>query len=131
MLDRGDDRDIDFKNLRRLVAAWEGTSLFSKIMNARKDHRRDQTVISGEKQAVVLIKFGHENMKIDLTSGRRARNEVFEKRLNQFTELMDLVVRQDDVKCEVKEYFKTYSSLHLVTARGDGSKPTCSCLGHF
>ena len=53
-LDREDDWDMDFKNLRRLVAAWEGTSLFSKIMNARKDHRRDQTIVSRGKRIVVL-----------------------------------------------------------------------------
>ena len=30
-------------------------------------------------------------------------------------ELMDLEVRQEDVRCEAKEFFKTYSSFHLVT----------------
>ena len=58
VLDREDARDVDFKNLRRLVAAWEGTTLVSKIMTARKDQRRDQTILSGARRIVMLSKFG-------------------------------------------------------------------------
>ena len=70
-------------------------------------------------------------MKIDLTCGRRAKSEVLERRFNQFMALMELGVRPEDVKCEVKVLFKTFSSFHLVTARGDGSKAACSCPGYF
>ena len=64
---------MDFKSLRRIIAASEGSTLYSRIMTAWKDQRMSQTILSGERRVVMLSKFGRENMKIDLASGRRAR----------------------------------------------------------
>ena len=118
---------MDFQNLRRVIAACEGLTLYTRIMTAWKDQRRAQTILSGARRVVMLSKYGQENMKIDLASGRRAKNEELETRLNRYMDLMDLEVRPEEVKCEAKSSFKTCSSFHLVTARGDGSKSTCSC----
>ena len=41
----------------------------------------------------MLSKFGQEILKIDLASGRRAKNEEMEERLNCYMELMKLEVR--------------------------------------
>ena len=101
-MDREDARDTDFENLRRLIAACEGSTLYSRIMTALKDQLRVQTILSGARGVVMLSKFGRDNMKIDLASGRRAKNEVLEERLNQYMDLMDLEVRPEDVKCEAK-----------------------------
>ena len=45
--------------------------------------------------------------KIDLGSGRRAKIEEMEERLNRYMELMKLDVRPKDVKCDPKAFFKT------------------------
>ena len=45
-----------------------------------------------------------------------------EMRMNRYMELMKLDVRPEDVKCDAKTLFKTYTSFHLVAARCDGSK---------
>ena len=51
---RRGDGDMDFKNLRRLIAACEGLTLYSRITTARKDQRKPQTILSGERRAVML-----------------------------------------------------------------------------
>ena len=66
-----DAGDIDFKNLRRIVVGCDGLKLYSRITCARKDQRKSQTILSGERRIIMLSKFGQENMKIDLVSGRR------------------------------------------------------------
>ena len=40
--------NMDFKNLRRLVAAAEGSTLYSKLINLWKDQRAAQTILKGE-----------------------------------------------------------------------------------
>ena len=40
------------------------------------------------------------------------------------------MVRPEEGKCDVKAFFKTYATFHLVTARGDGSKTFCTCPGY-
>ena len=70
-------------------------------------------------------------MKIDLVSAWRAKKEQMEERLNRYMDLMKLEVRLEDVKCDTKAFFKTCTSFHLVTARGDGSKSTCLCPGCY
>ena len=40
-----------------------------------------------------------------------------EQRMKRFMDLMNMEVRPEDVTCEEKVFFKTYSSFHLVTAR--------------
>ena len=62
--------DLDFKDVRRLVAVADGSSLYAKLVNLRKDHRGMQTILKGGRQIVMLSKFGGENMKVDLESGR-------------------------------------------------------------
>ena len=64
--------DMDFKNLRRIVASCEGSKLYSKLMNGRKDQRSAQKILKGERRIVMLSKFGQVNMMIDLENGRRA-----------------------------------------------------------
>ena len=108
--------DLDFKNLRRIIATCEGLTLYSRITTARKNQRKLQTILSGERRVVMLSKFGQDNMKIDLASGRRAKNEEMEEQLNRYMELMDLEVRPEDVKCDA--FFKTHASFHFVAARG-------------
>ena len=76
--------DMDFKSLRWIVVACEGATLYSRIMNARKDQRKSQTILNGERRVVMLSKFGRENMKIDLKNGRRAKNEELEARMNRY-----------------------------------------------
>ena len=107
----GDARDMDCRNLRRLIAASEGLTIYSRIVAARKvqQRSRSQTTLSGARHIVMLSKRGQENMRIDLASGRRAKNEEFEERLNRYMDLMDLEARPEDVKCEAKAFFKTYS----------------------
>ena len=100
--DRDDARDTDFKNLGGIIAVCEGLTLYSRIMTAQKDQLRSQMILSGERRVVMLSKFGRDNMKIDLASGRSAKNEVLEERLNIFMDLMDLEARPGDVKCEAK-----------------------------
>ena len=63
----------------------------------------------------MLSKFGEENMKNDLETGRRAKSAELEERLKRYMELMDKKVKQEDVTCDAKLFFKTYSSFHLVT----------------
>ena len=96
-------------------------------MNARKDQRKSHTILSGERRVVVLSKFGRENMKIDLENGRTAKSEELEVRMNRFMGWMKPTVRPEELKFDVKAFFKTYASFHLVTARGDGSKSICPC----
>ena len=122
--------DLDFKNLRRLVAVAEGSTLYSKLVNLRKDQRAAQTILKGKRQIVMLSRFGQESMKIELESGRRAKNAKKEERLKRFMELMNTEVKPEDLKCESKLFFKTYASFHLVTAR-DGVKATCSCPTYY
>ena len=50
--------------------------------------------------------------------------------MKRYVELMKTEVKLEDVTCAAKEFFKTYSSFHLVTAR-DGAKSTCSCTGYY
>ena len=64
-------------------------------------------------------------MMIELETGRRAKSAEMEGRLKGYMELMDKEVKPEDVKCDAKLFFKTYSSFHLVTVR-DGVKATCS-----
>ena len=66
--------DTDFRNVRRLVAAAEGLSLYSRLTKLRDDHRGVQTILKGDRQIIMLSKFGKENLKIDLNVGRRAKN---------------------------------------------------------
>ena len=77
-----DTSDIGFKNLRRLIANCDGLTLYSRFMSIRKEQRASQSVINGPRRIVMLSKFGEENMKIDLESGRRAKNALMEERLN-------------------------------------------------
>ena len=39
--------DTDIKNVRRLVVAAEGLSLYSRLVNLQKDHRGIQTILKG------------------------------------------------------------------------------------
>ena len=70
-------------------------------------------------------------MKINLVSGRRAKNDEMEERLNRYMDLMKLEVGPEDVNCLLNVFFKTCASFHLVTARGNGSKSTFSCPGYY
>ena len=78
----------------------------------------------------MLSKWGEENMKIDLETGRRVRSSEMEERLKIYLQLMDEEVKPEDVKCVAKLFFKSYSSFHLVTAF-DGVKARCSCLAYY
>ena len=71
--------DTDFKNVRRLVAAAEGVSLYSKIITLRSDHRGGQTILTGNRQVIMFSKFCEENLKIDLNIGRRVKNVELEQ----------------------------------------------------
>ena len=66
---------MDFNNLRRLVSAAEGSTLYSKLVNLRKDQRSVQTILNlkGGREIVMLSRFGEENMKINFEGGRRGR----------------------------------------------------------
>ena len=46
-------------------------------------------------------------MKIELETGRRAKSAEMEGRLKGFMQLMDKEVKQEDVKCHAKLFFKT------------------------
>ena len=61
--------DTDCKTLKRLVAAAEGSSLYSKLGNLRKDPRGTQIILMGERRIVMLSKWGEENMKINVETG--------------------------------------------------------------
>ena len=39
--------DTDFRNVRRIVAAAEGVSLYSRVIKLRSDHRWVQTILAG------------------------------------------------------------------------------------
>ena len=78
----------------------------------------------------MLSKFGEENLKIELGSGRRAKSAEMEDRLKRFMDLMDKEVKLEDVTYDSKVFFKTCSSFPLVTAR-DGVKATCSCPAYY
>ena len=118
--------DVNFKNLRRLVAIADGSSLYSKLVNLRKDQRASQTIMKGGRQIVMLSKFGEENTMIDLETGRRAKSSELKECLKRCMKLMHKEVEPEDVTCDAKLFFKIYSSFHLVTAR-DRVKATCSC----
>ena len=45
-------------------------------------------------------------MKINLESGRRAKNEELEDRLKRFTDLMNLEVKSEDVTCATNVFSK-------------------------
>ena len=112
------------------MAAAEGSSLYSKLGNLRKDQRGTQTILKGGRRIVMPSKFGEENMKIDLETGRRARSPEMEERLKVYLQLMDKEVKPEDVKCCAKLFFKSYSLFHLVTAC-DGVKARCSYPSHY
>ena len=78
----------------------------------------------------MISKFGQENMKIDLENGRRAKNGEMHEHMKHYMKLMNTEVKLEDVTCAAKEFFKTYSSFHLVTAR-DGFKSTCSSTKYY
>ena len=80
--------DTDFRNVRRIVAAAEGISLYSRIINCRSDHRWDQTILAGKRQVIMLSKFGEENLKIDFSAGRRAKSAELEERMQRKKDLM-------------------------------------------
>jgi len=122
--------DAAFKDLKRVIAAAEGVSLYSKLINLRKGQRVSETILKGERRIVMLSKWGGENMKIDLETGRRARSVEMEERLKIYLQLMDEEVKPEEVKCDVKLFFKAYSSFHLVTV-ADGVKARCSCPGYY
>ena len=91
--------DEDFKSLKRVIASAEGASLYSKLSNLRKGQRASETIMKGERRIVMLSKWGEENMKIDLESGRRARSSEMEERLKIYLQLMDEEVKPEVVKC--------------------------------
>ena len=77
-----------------------------------------------------MSKFGDENLKIDLSAGRRAKSSELEERMERYKDLMHREVTPEDVQCDPRTFFKTCSSFHLVTAC-DGAKVTCSCPGYY
>ena len=95
-------KDGDFKNLKRVMAAAEGSSLHSKVSNLRKGQRVSETILKGGRRIVMLSKWGEENMKIDLETGRRARSSEIEERLKIYLQLMDKEVKPEEVKCKQK-----------------------------
>ena len=109
--------DVDFRNVRRIVVAAEGISLYSRIINCRSDHRWDQTILRGKREVIMLSKFGEDNMKIEVGAGRRAANGAeLRERMQRYKDLMFTELTPEDVQCEPKKFFKTCSSFHLVTA---------------
>ena len=62
--------DGDFKSLKRVIASAEGVSIYSKLINLRKGQRVSETILKGERRIVMLSKWGEENMKIELETGR-------------------------------------------------------------
>ena len=44
----------------------DGKSLYSKLINLRKGQRASETILKGERRIVMLLKWGEENMKIDV-----------------------------------------------------------------
>ena len=118
-----DAGDVNFKHLRRVLATCEGSTLYSKLLTARKDQCRSQTILTGARQIVMLSKFGQEITKIELENRRGAKNEEMEEHMKQFMDLMNTEVKQEEITCEAKLFFKTYTSFHLVTA-SDGLKST-------
>ena len=123
--------DVEFRNVRRIVAVGQGVSLYSRIMNCRSDHRWDQTILRGNREVIMLSKFGEDNMKIDVGAGRRAAtSQELQERMQRFKDLMFTELTPEDVQSEPKKFFKTCSSFHLVTAC-DGAKAKCSCTGYY
>ena len=116
--------------MKRVIASVEGASLYSKLSNLRKGQHVSETILKGGRRIEMLSKWGEENMKIDLETGRRARSSEMEERLKIYLQLMDEEVKQEDVKCCAKLFFKSYSSFHLVTA-SDGVKARCSCPAYY
>ena len=51
---------------------------------------------------MMLLKYGRENMKIDLENGRRAKSEELEVRMNRFMGWMKPVVKPEEAKYECK-----------------------------
>ena len=101
------------------------------IMNCRSDHRWDQTILRGNREVIMLSKFGEDNMKIDVGAGRRAAtSQELQERMQRFKDLMFTELTPEDVQSEPKKFFKTCSSFHLVTAC-DGAKAKCSCTGYY
>ena len=37
--------DVEFRNVRRIVVAGQGVSVYSRIINCRSDHQWDQTIL--------------------------------------------------------------------------------------
>ena len=103
--------DTDFRNVRRLVAAAEGVSLYSRVIKLQSDHRGVQTKLSWNRQVIMLSKFGEENLKIDLNTGSRAKNVELEERLQRYKDLMDEAPREGvtplDVVYDPRTFFKT------------------------
>ena len=115
---------MDWRNLRRLIGNCDGLSLYSRFMTIRKEQRASQSVLNGSRRIVMLSKFGEENMKIDLESGRRAKSELLEDRLNRYMKLMRLNAKPEDARCTAKDFLKTMSFFHVVSVCGYGLKST-------
>ena len=99
--------DVEFRNVRRIVAAGQGGSLYSRIMICRSDHRWDQTILRGNREVIMLSKFGEDNLKIDLNVGRRAaKSSELEERMERYKELMFTELTPDEVPCEPKNSLK-------------------------
>ena len=58
MVCKGMGDDVDFKNLRRLVAIADGLSLYLRLVNLLKDQRASQKILKGGRQIVMLSRFG-------------------------------------------------------------------------
>ena len=46
---------MDFNNLRRLVSAAEGSTLYSKLVNLRKDQRSVQTIFKDQRSVQTIF----------------------------------------------------------------------------
>ena len=80
----------------------------------------------------MLSKFGEVNMKINIEGGRRLKNQLLEERLECFITFMEEEkVKQENVRCPAKKFFKTCASFHVVTVISDGSKGKFSCSDYF
>ena len=116
--------------MKRVIASAEGVSLYSKLINLLKGQRVSETILKGGRRIVMLSKWGGDNMKMDLETGRRARSSEMEERLKIYLQLMYEEVKPEELKCAAKLFFKSYSSFHLVTA-SDGVKARCSCPAYY
>ena len=74
--------DLEIKNLQQVLASCDGMALYLRFMTIGKEQCAAQLGLNGPKRIVMLSKFGAENMKIDLESGRRAKNVLLEERMN-------------------------------------------------